>query len=599
MRTALENMTWGLEQWDETLRASEVALKAELPRAEPALAARMHVAVGAAYLDRTRVADALREFETASRLDSSRADVFTFQGLAHAQLGNDPGRAVPFLRKAAALEPSNPISAYLLGRALSQSGKEAEARQVFQTVLRSWRESVAKSRATPDTPFIRLSLVQERSGAEPFFPPVLYEEGFALLRQGEFSKALEAFGRAAVRDPLVANAVDPREAIGLAATAFRDGATDAAARHLRVAIELDPNRAEAHRLFGRVLLADRHDEEALKELQLAIRLAPGDERARLDLSDAFVELRRYPDAERALRDAIQVFPTSGRAHYKLARVYQRQNQSLEALSEFQAAVKEGPLIGLNRILQAIGAINVTQQDFAAAVEAYSTRADIHPNDPEAHEALGLTYSRIERNDEALAEFAVALVLRPGWPNIYVAMSQLYMRQGDVAAAADAAREAVNRDPTHRQARYALASALTRLDRPDEARREFDEYERLQADETAAFSRQMTINGMRREASVRSDNHEYERAVGLLRNVLDLAPDAASHLELGVALLKSGQPAEALDHLKAAEKLEESLEVHQQLADAYEALGETEDSRREMATYQQLRREKLRRASADR
>jgi Flp pilus assembly protein TadD len=142
-------------------------------------------------------------------------------------------------------------------------------------------------------------------------------------------------------------------------------------------------------------------------------------------------------------------------------------------------------------------------------------------------------------------------------------------------------------------------ALMRLDKPDEAKLELDAFERLQSEETAAVSRQMTLNGLRREASVRSDNREYELAVTLLRKVLELAPDdASSHLELGLALLRSRQPAEAVDHFKAAVRLQASFEVHQHLAAAYAALGQDEDSRRELATYQQLRREILRR-EADR
>ncbi len=73
VRSALDAMERGLREWDDTLQALEKASAVELPRADPALAARMHVALGAAYLDRSRVADALSEFEAASRLDPSRA----------------------------------------------------------------------------------------------------------------------------------------------------------------------------------------------------------------------------------------------------------------------------------------------------------------------------------------------------------------------------------------------------------------------------------------------------------------------------------------------------------------------------------------------
>jgi tetratricopeptide (TPR) repeat protein len=602
-RAAFDAMVRGLGEWDATLRVSEAAFAAELPRADPALAARMHVALGAAYLDRARLGDALHEFDAASRLDPTRADVFVFEGLAHAQIANDPARAVESFRQAAALDPASPVRAYLLARALGKSGRHAEARQAYQTVLRLWSDETGSGEHASkalDAPFIRLGLVQERSGVEPFFPPVLYADGFLLLQRGDFAKALDAFGRGIAHDPLVADAVDPREAMGLAAAALRDGATDAAARHLKVAIELEPNRAEVHRQLGRVLLVDRQYDEALRELQLALRLNPNDERTHLTLSDALIEARRYADAERALQDAIQRFPSSGRAYYKLARLYQRENKLLEALREFEAAVKLNPLIGLNRILQTIGALNAAQQNFDAAAEAYSHRADVHPNDPDAHQILGHTYSRLERSDEALAEFAVALMLKPDWPDTYVAMAQLYLKQGEYGAAAGAARQAIRRNAAHKQARYTLATALMRLDKADEAKPELEAFERLQRDETAALARQMALNALRREASARSDSGEYERAVVVLRKALELAPETAvSHLELGVALLKSGQPAEAIEHLQTAVRLQAPVEVHQHLAAAYAAVGRNEESRQELSTYQRLRMEALQRAAADR
>src|SRR5262249_16386911 len=144
-----------------------------------------------------------------------------------------------------------------------------------------------------------------------------------------------------------------------------------------------------------------------------------------------------------------------------------------------------PLLGMNRILQAIGALNAAQQNFDAAVDAYSTRIDVHPNDAEAHQALGYTYFRVDRSDEALAEFSVAVVLTPGSVDTYVAMSQVYLKSGDYALAADAAKQAVDRNPQHKQARYALGTALMRLDKPEQAKAELDAFERLQGEETSA------------------------------------------------------------------------------------------------------------------
>jgi len=567
VRAALDGMARGLDAWDSAIRTSESSFARSLPGSTADAASRMHIALGAAYLDRSRVPEALREFAAGVALDPTRADAFVFLGVAQDQAAEDFDRAVASYRRASDLDRQNPVPPYLLARALDKSGKHAEALQTFQTVLRIWRESGAMQQGVAhDVPFIRLGLLQERSGVEPFFPPVLYADGFALLQRGEFAKAVEVLTQSVGVDPLVRADVDPRDALGIGASAFRRGDIDSAVRALATAVEREPDRAEAHRQLGRALLANGKNEDALEELRAAVRLDARDERARLALADALVQLRRYPDAEAAFRDALTAFPGSGRAHYKLARLYQRQNKTVEALAEYDAASTLTPLIGANRVLRAIGALNAAEQNFDAAVRAYSRRVDIHPNDADAHRVLGYLYSRLDRRDEAFAEFAVALWVAPATPDVHVAMSQLHLKSGDYAAAADAARRAITLSPSSKQARYSLGTALMRLEQPDEAKAQFDAFERLQEQDTAASARQMTVNALRREAAASLEAHDAEHAVGVLRRALELSPAA--------------------------------FEIHEQLAAAYAALGRRADSERELITADELRADALAR-EADR
>ena len=122
------------------------------------------------------------------------------------------------------------------------------------------------------------------------------------------------------------------------------------------------------------------------------------------------------------------------------------------------------------------------------------------------------------------------MMAPATPDVHVAMSQLHLKNGDdkseLEAAAEAARRAIAVSPSNKQAHYSLATALMRLDRPDEAKPEFEAFERLQKEDTAASARQMTINGLRREAASYLDSRDYDRAVAALQKALELAPDSA-------------------------------------------------------------------------
>jgi tetratricopeptide (TPR) repeat protein len=234
IRSSLASMDQELERWDAGIRTYETAMASEVRGAEPQVAARMHAALGGVYLDRSRVADALREFVTATELDPGRAEVFALQGLACSHpLVNDPAAATQAFRKASALDPRDPVNAYILARHLMKVGDLTEAKQALH--LFEERESLRSAEqrgAAVSSPFIRLGLAREQAEVEPFFPPARYAEGFALLQRGDYARAIVQFREAAARDPLNLDAVETKEVMGQAATAFRGGLVQVAVQRL-------------------------------------------------------------------------------------------------------------------------------------------------------------------------------------------------------------------------------------------------------------------------------------------------------------------------------------------------------------------------------
>jgi tetratricopeptide (TPR) repeat protein len=295
---------------------------------------------------------------------------------------------------------------------------------------------------------------------------------------------------------------------------------------------------------------------------------------------------------------LKLLPSSGRARYKLGLVYRRQGLYADAMRELTAAAALKPLLGLNSVHQTIGALARSQQQYDAAIAAFSDRVDLVPNDAVAHHELGEMYFRQGRHIEALAEFTAAVMLSPKNADSLAALGQVHLRGGNYPEAVAAARRAVASDASHREARYVLATSLVRMGNVEEGKRELEVYQRLQTEATAARSRQLEIDGLRRDASVSIVNGEFAKAVGLLRQALERdAESAQSRLDLGLALLKAGQPAEAVEHLTAAAAKDNTEEAHEYLADAYAALGRSSDAARERATAARMRQEALRRAGA--
>jgi len=195
---------------------------------------------------------------------------------------------------------------------------------------------------------------------------------------------------------------------------------------------------------------------------------------------------------------------------------------------------------------------------------------------------------------------VVLMLAPGRSGAYAAMAQVHLKEGRYADAAEVSRRALDLDPAHEQARYALATALLRLGRTDEGQKELDEFQRRQSEAAVAHARELELGGLRREAEISSAGGDHQKAVSLLRKALELEPNVVvSHLNLGLALLYAGQPAEAIERFKSAEVLNAGFEIHRHMAEAYALLGQIEESRRQLAIYDRMKQESLRRAGAGR
>src|SRR5215204_472728 len=598
VRSSLDAMSRALSEWDAMLRKYEAAMTADIRTAEPGLALKMHLAIGGLYLDRARTADGLRELAAARQLDQSRADVPVFEALAHSQLEANDTAATAALRLASTLNPDDAITAYVLARHLSRTGTTDDADRAYDRFVANEAPRLVHNQPQPSTPFIDLRLFHETPGVEPFFPPALYVDGFAELQRGNLLGAIELFRQAVMRDPLVTESGVESGASGRAAAALRDGSLERANEYVGVAIELAPDRAEPHRIQGLIHLANRQPDAAATALRTAITLNPRDERSHLALSDALIVGGNLPAARESLQDLLTLLPSSGRARYKLGLVYQRRGLFAEATRELTKAAAAKPLLGLNSVYQTIGALARSQQQYDAAINAFSQRVDLIPNDADAHHELGEMYFRQGRQSEALAEFTVAVMLNPTRADAHAAIGQVQLRAGKYAEAVASARRAVALDGSHKEAQYVLATSLVRMGNVDDGKRELEVYQRLQTEATAARSRQLEVDGLRRDASVSIVNSEFTKAVTLLRQALERDPESAqSRLDLGLALLKAGQPAEALEQLTAAAARENSEDAHVYLSQAYAALGRNGDAERERAIASRMRQEALRRAGA--
>jgi cytochrome c-type biogenesis protein CcmH/NrfG len=126
-------------------------MAAEIGTAAPPLAAQMRLALGAVYLDRGRLQDALRELTEASRLDPTRPEILTLMGLAYSQSTN-AAAATDAFRRASALDTRDPVRAYMLARHLLQVGAIEEATQALRRFQEDRAMRSDADRQAPEVP---------------------------------------------------------------------------------------------------------------------------------------------------------------------------------------------------------------------------------------------------------------------------------------------------------------------------------------------------------------------------------------------------------------------------------------------------------------
>jgi tetratricopeptide (TPR) repeat protein len=429
----------------------------------------------------------------------ARASLYIYLGRLYEEVGQR-AQATTAFQAARALDPSDAVAAYLIGLQLSETATadDRDMPEALQPLLATLMKALDGTGLASKQPLPRFALVDDLSAKTRVFAPSAYVRGFALVSQGRFREALDAFRTAAAQDPLVSDPAG-RSAIfqaGLAALRQRRGGPAVAA--LESVVREYPSSAEAHRVLGIVYRAAGKLPESIAQFEEAVRLAPGDERARVALGSALIEAGRLEDAERGLRDAIARLPASGDARWALADVYERQDRGAEAIRVLEESTSLIVVAGKVHLYWRIAELaHLLHRDHRRVIEVLTRRMRLVPNEPHAHKDLGLAYSRAGRDDEALLELLMTRLLGYEDAEMLTAIGQIHLNQSRLDRAETALVRAVSLDPAFAQARYALGRTLQRLGRAAEAAEQLNAFDRLRA---AALEEQR--QKYEREAGVR-------------------------------------------------------------------------------------------------
>jgi tetratricopeptide (TPR) repeat protein len=213
------------------------------------------------------------------------------------------------------------------------------------------------------------------------------------------------------------------------------GEYEEAIAHYTEAIRLDPAYMVAYQSRGNAYHHLGKNEEAIADYTEAIRLDPGHRPAYHGRGNAYCELNEYEKAIADYTEAIRLEPRNTVA-------YQSRGNAYRALGEYEAAIADyEEVIGLDpEYAPAYNNLAWTMAyhldtDYEEALD-YALRAVELDPDERHHDTLALVYYKLERYDEALENYSLALSLESDFAASYRGRGDVYLALGHYQAALD-------------------------------------------------------------------------------------------------------------------------------------------------------------------
>ena len=189
---------------------------------------------------------------------------------------------------------------------------------------------------------------------------------------------------------------------------------------------------------------------------------------------------------------------------------------------------------------------------------------------------------------------MALLLDPDGADTLAALGRVHLAAVRYTAAAEALLKAIALQPSDGEALQALGDALVHDGKVEEGHKRIEEAARAQAAAVEEQRRLRTFGMLGSQATLSMQQGDYERAIALRQQVIELDPGNAGHyIRLADTLVRARRLEDAATHLRTAISLGGGPEAHRRLAEVLAGLGRSEQSALERQQYRDLRLQELR------
>ncbi len=378
-----------------------------------------------------KLEEARESFVRAQRLAADTAVPTIELGFAELEAG-DVEAAFKQAKSAVDVAPHDARSHVLLADCYVERGEFKKALKVYQKAVtidpdnlsaflgeaNMLREMASREPTPAESELLAQAIplyerAMERDGDNP---RILFEYGRGLELRGELPQALELYEKATALD---ANDVRP---------------------HLRVTaayLEREPPDLEA--AGGSLARAQKIEAQAGKQY------------ADVRFWEARYKIlkREYSDAVASMRQAVEKEPRNAEFHYWLGKALEKNNSLYEAIAAYEDAVRLNSRYA--QAQRALGWTELERHRFKKARQWFAKYQKMEPTDFSIYVDIGESYTRQNKDTQALKAFQKALGHDPNDVQAILQIGKILSRQGKEAQAAKKFERVIELEPTNSEA----------------------------------------------------------------------------------------------------------------------------------------------------
>lgn len=523
-------------------QGSEASQQADADRASSQAQSLFNQA--ATLIKQGRYSDAVPPLKQAAKLAPNQASVHHYLGYAYWKLDRWKDADAEFLQ-ARKLNPKNPYTCYFLARIAGTLGREDQAIEYYQAILRMGPPVYDTNQRLGEAYLNMGSLIKARARIEaalqetPWDGSLYYQLARIDQRQHHLAPARREFAAASRLQHASQASIQRLLALDVAVEKRQSAQVQTLRQSFLDETAPDP---EILNSVGVSLGRGGLYSDAVEPLERAVALAPDSFESNYNLGFTLLKLGREQDAEAGLNKALALEPQSLEVNRLLGVLYVEEDRNADAIARLRAANEASP--DDEGILALLGEQYLAGHYVAEAIPCLNNAVKLKPDD------FSLRYLLIEAYEE----------------------------KNDFQDALAAAQDAARRFPAEPRAVYEVGQQLANLGKYAQAK--------PYAEKALAMDPSM-VYGWNLLGDINSRTGQYAAAVDAFKKAVAIDPKDGKALSgAGANLVRIGKFQEAVDELNQGVAVDpEYSDLYFNLIQAYSRLGERDKAREAEAAFQ--------------